>query len=73
VNGRAAAQTVPALIALLTKDEDNEVKRQAAGALGQIKDRAALPALERARRDKDPYLVEAAAEAIRLIERGRND
>ena len=73
VNGRGAAQTVPALIALISKDEDNEVKRRAAWALGQIKDRAALPALERARRDKDPYLVEAAAEAIRLIERGRND
>jgi HEAT repeat protein len=68
VNGRAAAQTVAALIALLTKDEDAEVKRQAASALGQIGDRLALPALERARHDKDPYLAQAVADAIRMIE-----
>ena len=67
VNGRAAVQTVPALMALLTKDEDNEVKRQAAAALGQIGDRSSLPALERATRDKDPYLAQAASDAIRLI------
>ena len=71
VNGRQAVQTVPALIALLTKDEDSEVKRQVAGALGQIGDRSALPALERARRDRDPYLAQAVADAIRMIERGR--
>ena len=69
VNGRAAVQTVPALMTLLTKDEDSEVKRQAAGALGQIGDRSALPALERATRDKDPYLAQAASDAIGLIER----
>ena len=69
VNGRAAVQAVPALMALLTKDEDSEVKRQAAGALGQIGDRSALPALERATRDKDPYLAQAASDAIRLIEK----
>ena len=44
VNRKAAVQTVPALITLLTKDEDGEVKRQAANALGQIGDRSALPA-----------------------------
>lgn len=71
VNGRSAVQTVPALIALLTKDEDGEVKRQAADALGQIGDRSALPALERARHHKDPYLAQAVTDAIRLIERGR--
>lgn len=69
VNGRAAVQTVPALMTLLTKDEDNEVKRQAAAALGQIGDRSALPALERATRDKDPYLAQAASDALRLIEK----
>jgi HEAT repeat protein len=69
VNGSAAVQTVPALIALLTKEEDAEVKRQAASALGQIGDRSALPALERARHDKDPYLAQAASDAIKVIER----
>jgi HEAT repeat protein len=69
VNGRAAVQTVPALITLLAKDEDNEVKRQAAGALGQLGDRSALAALERATHDKDPYLGQAASDAIRLIEK----
>lgn len=73
VNGRSAAQTVTALIALLTKDVDSEVKRQAANALGQIGERSALPALHRAKRDRDPYLAETAAEAIRLIEGGRQD
>jgi HEAT repeat protein len=69
VNGRAAVQTVPALMTLLTKDGDNEVKRQAAGALGQIGDRSALPALERATHDKDPYLAQAAIDAITLIDK----
>lgn len=73
VNGRAAAQAIPALIELLSKDGDNEVKRQAAEALGKIGDRSSLAALERARHDRDPYLVQAAAEAIRLIERGPNN
>ncbi len=73
VNGRSAVHTVTALIALLTKDEDPEVRRQAANALGQIGARDALPALHRAKRDRDPYLAETAADAIRLIERGRQD
>lgn len=73
VNGRAAVQAVTALIALLTKDEDAEVRRQAANALGQIGDRSALPALHRAKRDRDPYLAEIADDAVRLIEKGRQD
>ncbi len=68
VNGRGASQAVPNLISLLTKDEDVEVKRRAATALGEIGDRSALPALERARRDKDPYLEQAAIDAIKIIE-----
>lgn len=67
LNGRAAAQAVPALIALLTTDEGPEVRRQAATALGLIGDRAALPALERARDSADPYLSEAALAAIQNI------
>jgi HEAT repeat protein len=73
VNGRSAVHTVTALIALLTKDEDAEVRRHCASALGQIGDRAALPALHRAKRDRDPYLAETAAGAIKLIERARQD
>ncbi len=67
VNGRAAAQSVPLLIKLLTSDKDPNVKRHAATALGQIGERAALPALERAVRDHDPYLSQAASEAIKMI------
>lgn len=69
VNGNAATSAVPALIRLLTSDGDNEVKRQSCRALGSIGDRSALPALERARRDKDPYLVQAALDAIRMLEK----
>lgn len=69
VNGSAATQAVPQLNKLLTSDEDGEVKRQAATALGSIGDRSALPALELARHDKDPYLVQAALESIRILER----
>ena len=68
VNASAATQAVVALIRLLTSDEDGEVKRQAATALGSIRDRSALPALERARYDKDPYLAQAALDAIRMID-----
>jgi len=68
VNGRGASQAVPNLISLLTKDEDVEVKRRAATALGEIGDGLALPALERARHDKDPYLQRAAIDAIKTIE-----
>lgn len=67
VNGRAASQAVPNLISLLTKDEDPEVRRRAATALGEIGDRAALPALERASHDKDPYLDQVALDAIKTI------
>jgi HEAT repeat protein len=66
-NGRAAAQSVPLLINLLTSDKDQNVKRHAATALGQIGERAALPALERAARSHDPYLSQAANEAIKMI------
>ncbi|MEK6410547.1 MAG: HEAT repeat domain-containing protein [Acidobacteriota bacterium] len=69
VNGSAATPAVPALIRLLTSDDDNEVKRQASTALGSIGDRSALPALERARHDKDPHLVQAAIDAIRMLEK----
>jgi HEAT repeat protein len=67
VNGRAAQQAVPLLIKLLASDKDQHVKRMVATALGRIGERAALPALELARRDPDPYLSQAASDAIRMI------
>jgi HEAT repeat protein len=67
VNGRAASQAVNILIRLLSSDKEQYVKRHAATALGQIGERAALPALERAARDDDPYLSQAASEAIKMI------
>jgi HEAT repeat protein len=64
VNGRAAAQAVPNLVKLLTTDEDHEARRQAATALGRIGEPSALPALEHAQQSSDPYLSQAAREAI---------
>lgn len=58
---------VPALIKLLSSDENAEARRQAAHALGAIGDPAALSALEQTSQSEDPYLSQAAAEAIRRI------
>lgn len=69
VNGAAAIQSVPTLKKLLTSQDDGEVRRQAATALGSIGDRSALTALELARHDKDPYLVQAAIESIKILEK----
>jgi HEAT repeat protein len=66
-NGRAAAQAVPNLVKLLTSDKDPEVRRQAATALGMIGEPSALPALEHATHASDPYLSQAAREAIPQI------
>lgn len=66
-NAKYAQSAVPALIVLLSLDEDSEVKRQIAGALGAIGDKVVLKDLERARRSADPYLSQAAAKAIRRI------
>ncbi|HEY7543439.1 MAG TPA: HEAT repeat domain-containing protein [Blastocatellia bacterium] len=69
--GRAASQAVAVLINLLSSDEEGEVKRETAQALGLIGDRAALPALREASQSSDPLLSEAAAEAIKMITRGQ--
>jgi HEAT repeat protein len=53
---------------LLASDEDLEVRRQAATALGSIGERSALSALERAARDSDPYLVQAALASIKILQ-----
>lgn len=68
VNARASVQAVPGLIKLLASDKDQEVKRQAATALGLIGERSALPALELAQHSPDPYLSRAALEAISRIQ-----
>lgn len=68
VNGPAASQAVPALVKLLDEDAEAEVKRETATALGLIGDPAALPALERASQDNDPYLSQAARDSIRMIQ-----
>jgi HEAT repeat protein len=60
------------LIDTLANDaNDNDVRREAAGALGLIGDSAAAPALQVAAASNDPYLSEAAREALRLIKLGR--
>jgi len=69
VNGRAAAQAVPDLVRVLTKDEDHEARRQAATALGHIGEPSALAALQDAERSSDPYLSQAAREATAQIRR----
>lgn len=68
INGKAADEAVPALIKLLTSDRENEVKRQAATALGSIGNRSALQALQKAAHDDDFYLSQSAREAIKMIE-----
>jgi HEAT repeat protein len=70
VNGRDARTAVPSLIKLLRSDSDNEAKRQAADSLGRIGDPAALPTLKQIAGDSDPYLGEAARDAIKRIRTG---
>ena len=65
--GRASAPAVSTLIKLLATDTRHGVKLHAAIALGQIGDRSALPALEKATHDKDPYVSRAATEALKRI------
>jgi HEAT repeat protein len=71
LNGSSAARAATELVRLLTSDPDNEVKRQAVGALGLIGEPSALPALKRAELSSDPHLSRAARHAINLIERRR--
>lgn len=66
-NGPAARNAAARLIKLLQSDKDHEVKREAAKALGMIGQRTALPALQRFAQDADPYLRQAAVEAIKRL------
>jgi HEAT repeat protein len=61
---------VPALIGLLQDEKaETDLRREAATALGEIGDASAIPALRSAESENDPYLAEAAHEAIRNISR----
>ena len=62
----------PALITVL-QDEKTvaDVRREAAIALGAIGDASAIPALQDATTARDPYLAQAAHEAIRKISRSQ--
>ncbi|HZE68166.1 MAG TPA: HEAT repeat domain-containing protein [Pyrinomonadaceae bacterium] len=63
---------VPALVAVLAEENlASDVKREAAHALGLIGDPAAVPALQAASADIDPYLSRTAVEALRRISRSR--
>ncbi len=63
---------VEVLIATLANDaNDNDVRREAATALGLIGDPAAAPALEAAFASSDSYLSEAAREALRRLKLAR--
>jgi HEAT repeat protein len=64
---------VSVLIATLTNDaNENDVRREAATALGLIGDPAAVPALQAAFTSKDPYLSEAARDALRRLRAAKN-
>jgi HEAT repeat protein len=64
---------VSILIATLTNDaNENDVRREAATALGLIGDAAAGPALQAAFASNDPYLAEAARTALRRLKTVKN-
>ncbi|MGH9932072.1 MAG: HEAT repeat domain-containing protein [Pyrinomonadaceae bacterium] len=63
---------LPALIIVLQDEKAaDDLRREAAIALGAIGDAAAIPALREAVTARDPYLGEAAHEAIRKISRSQ--
>jgi HEAT repeat protein len=64
---------LPALIAALSDDQRPlDVRREAAAALGLIGDQSAAPALRTALESSDPYLAEAARQALRKLAMARN-
>ncbi len=63
---RGDRAAVPALVAALQKERaEADVRREAALALGAIGDAAALPALRAALTATDPYLSQAAENALK--------
>lgn len=64
---------LPALIVVLQDEQaGDDLRREAAFALGAIGDSSAIPALRGALTVRDPYLAQAAHEAIRKISRLQN-
>ena len=64
---------LPALIAALSTDElPVDVRREAASALGLIGDSSAVPSLRAALDSKDPYLSEAARQALQKLTQVKN-
>ena len=64
---------LPALIAVLNDEQaENDVRRESAFALGAVGDSSALPALREVVTHADPYLSQAAHEAIRKILRSNS-
>ncbi|HSP62321.1 MAG TPA: HEAT repeat domain-containing protein [Pyrinomonadaceae bacterium] len=64
---------LPALIAALSADQNPlDVRREAAAALGVIGDAAAAPSLRAVLDSSDPYLAEAARQALRRLANARN-
>jgi HEAT repeat protein len=63
---------VPALIFTLQDEKaEDDLRREAAVALGEIGDASAVEALRTAETARDPYLAEAAQQALRMISRNR--
>ena len=59
---------VPALVAVLGNDKlDDDIRREAAVALGLIGDASAAPALQAAAGSGDPYLAQAAINSLKKI------
>jgi len=64
---------LPALIAALSDDQNPlDVRREAAASLGLIGDPSAAPSLRAALDSSDPYLAEAARQALRKLASARN-
>jgi HEAT repeat protein len=64
---------LPALITALSGDQNPlDVRREAATALGLIGDPSAAPALRAVLDSSDPYLAEAARQALRRLATARN-
>jgi HEAT repeat protein len=58
----------PSLILVLQDEKaEDDLRRESAAALGRIGDSSALPSLRAALTSRDPYLAEAAKEAIHRI------
>jgi HEAT repeat protein len=64
---------LPALIAALSDEQGPlDVRREAAAALGLIGDPSAAPSLRAALDSSDPYLAEAARQALRILATVKN-